>query len=87
MSEQTDQPTIVSRLKILILKWQAINEQRLTYEDLAEKTGVTDKTLRRWANNTVTTYAAHVLVALCRFFDVTVGDVLVFVNGESEQDQ
>ena len=63
------------------------NEKRLTFDELAARTGVSEKTLRQWAKGDVSMYSARVLAALCRFFGVTVGDILVFASGESEREQ
>lgn len=85
----TDKPAaadVTCKLRPLIFTWQAANSERLTYDKLAAATGVSEKTLREWAKNDVSMYSARVLAALCRFFGVTVGDVLVLV-GESEQAQ
>lgn len=79
-----NEPRIVCHLKRQIFQWQADNNQRLTFETLANETGVADRTLRRWANNEVSAYDASVIVKLCVFFGIGVGDLLEFSQAESE---
>lgn len=87
MTEKTAPPAIICRLRPLIFNWQVKNGRHLTFDELASGTGVAEKTLRQWAKDDVSMYSARVLISLCRFFSVTVGDILVFVIGKSEQVQ
>jgi transcriptional regulator with XRE-family HTH domain len=87
MNDTSATATVFCQLRPLIYSWQAANEKRLTFDELAARTGVSDKTLRQWAKGDVSMYSARVLAALCSFFGVTVGDILIFDNGESEQEK
>ena len=49
--------------------------QRISYEELAERTGLGKATVNRWANSDVD---MHVLNALCEFFNVQPGDMLAY---------
>ena len=78
----SEEPTILCLLQQRMFDWQAQNGQRLTFESLAERTGIADKTLRRWHNNDVTSFSVDVLSKLCAFFHVGVGDLLVYAKKE-----
>lgn len=45
--------------------------------EVAEKTGVTRKTLYRWQSNTVDRFDTHVIDALCEYFGVEMNELLV----------
>jgi len=50
-------------------------EQKLTQEQLGEKIGVTNKTISRWENGNYLP-PADVLLAMSRFFDVSINEIL-----------
>lgn len=70
--------TVNNRFGILLAEKSMIERRRIPISEVAEKTGITWKTLQQWANNTVTRYDASVINALCRYFSCQVGDLLVY---------
>ncbi len=57
--------------------------QRITLKSLADKAGVSYKTLWRWANGQTNSANYDLLDVLCRELDCTPGDLLVYVPDES----
>jgi len=66
---------VICRLKEVIARYEVENDERLTYERIAESTGLSERTLRRWANNEM---EHRIIVELCDFFEVQPGDLLSF---------
>ena len=75
---------IENRLDILIHKWEMGHRQRLTHEALAQETGLARATIVAWRYGYVTRFDAKVLEALCSFFGIQPGDLLVYdSNGQN----
>jgi len=66
---------ILIRLREAIARLETETGQRMSYEELAERTGLGKATINRWANSDVD---MHVLDALCEFFGVQPGDLLTY---------
>lgn len=69
---------IKSRLLYLIAEYEIREGKRLSLKRLAQETGLAESTLRNFAYNTTQRFDASVLEALCVYFGVAVGDLLVY---------
>lgn len=70
--------TVNNRFGVLLAEKAANEKRRIPVSEVAEKTGVTRKTLQNWANNTITRFDAPVIDALCRYFDCQPGDLFTW---------
>lgn len=75
---------VVNRLREMIKRRELDAGVDLTYSDLSAATGLSISTISNWVNQRVARYDAHVLVALCLFFDCQPGDLLQVVPVEVE---
>jgi putative transcriptional regulator len=66
-------------LKRLMVDREIATGQKVTYQDIHAATGLSVTTIYKLATNTTRRYDAGTLSALCHFFDVQVGDLLVYV--------
>ncbi len=69
---------INSRFGILLAEKEARLKRNIPLVELERETGITRKTLQQWANNKVTRFDSVVLVALCKYFDCEVCDLIVY---------
>lgn len=67
------------RLRENVARWEFANKKRLPLDLLAQETGISPQTLSKIADpaSEYATSTRH-LEALCRFFDVTLNDFVVF---------
>jgi putative transcriptional regulator len=70
--------TIRNRLKILIAEKEMKEKRRLTYRTIAKETGISTSTLSAYINQSIESYAVPTLEALCKYFNCTPGDIIVF---------
>ncbi len=78
---------IVCRLKELIAHREVMTGERLSYVSLAGQIGVSEKTLRRWANNQVESYDKNVLLSLCLFFERGIEDVISLIADDTPESE
>ncbi len=67
---------IENRLSVLL------GERRMNVRELAKATGIDYGGLLSMYHGRTTRYDAHVLAGICRYFEIQVGDLLVYVPGE-----
>lgn len=70
--------SIKTRLRFLIAERETKEGRRLSLARLARETNLTENTLRNLANNTTQRFDAPVLAALCAYFGVSIGELLVY---------
>jgi putative transcriptional regulator len=66
------------RLRELLADHENRTGKRLSIKQLARDTGLAESTLHNLANNTTQRFDAPILDTLCAYFDVSVGDLLVY---------
>lgn len=71
--------TIKNRLKILIAEKEHRESRRLTYRLIAAESGISTSTLTAYMGQTVESYAASTLNALCAYLDCQPGDILTYL--------
>jgi putative transcriptional regulator len=72
-------------LKVLVARREQDTGEKLTYGRLAEKAGLSARTISRLAENQADRVDLTTLDKLCKFFDCDVGDVLYYVpDGERD---
>lgn len=67
---------IKSKLKLLIVQRELDNNQKITYESLANEVGLSKTTLNRLAENKTERIDFLTLDKLCRYFECDVGNLL-----------
>lgn len=70
--------TVNNRFAALLAEKGIQEKRRITVAEVARTTGIDQRTLGKWANNTITRYDAPVIDALCRYFDCNPGDLLQY---------
>jgi putative transcriptional regulator len=71
---------INNRFGILLAEKRAQEKRNISIAEVADKTGIAGKTLRAWANNTVTRFDMPVIDALCRYFGVQPGELFEYID-------
>jgi DNA-binding Xre family transcriptional regulator len=75
---------IVNRLAELKREKEQRDGKTITWEHVAEGTGLAYSTVLRWANDNVDRYDEKALVKLCEFFGVQPGDILRYQPGAAQ---
>ena len=78
-----DQLMVKCTLRRLMADREIDTGEKVTYQSLHEATNLSRTTLHKLATNATQRYDAGTLSALCRFFSVQVGDLLVYVPDEA----
>jgi DNA-binding Xre family transcriptional regulator len=76
---------VVSRFKVLLAEKELEERRSITLRDVAKETGISIYTISGFANNTLKEYPADALKALCDYFGVSTGELIVYAP-ESESD-
>jgi putative transcriptional regulator len=67
---------IVSRAKQLLEEKEKREGRRISYRKIAEETGISKTSVESWMTSSATQYQQEQMLALCRYFGCTVGDLL-----------
>jgi putative transcriptional regulator len=67
---------IVSRAKQLLEEKEKRESRRISYRKIAEETGISKTSVESWMTSSATQYHEGQIVALCRYFNCEVGDLL-----------
>lgn len=70
------QDRISSRVGALVEAKERREKRRISYRVLASEVGVNLGTVQAWMTNTVTRFDAPTLLALCRYFDCDISDLI-----------
>jgi putative transcriptional regulator len=62
-------------------------KRRITVAEVARETGIDQRTLGKWAANTITRYDAPALEALCKYFECQPGDLLVYIPETGQESE
>lgn len=76
---------IRNRFKILLAQKEAVEGRKYTYDDIRQITGVSPTTLSNYAQGTVTRFDEPTLVALCKFFDCELAELIEYPPDQSQQ--
>lgn len=69
---------VYNRFKILLAEKLTRENEKISYEEIKEKTGIATSTLSAWATNRVSRYDSDTIAALCDFLDCEVGELIVY---------
>lgn len=79
---------VENRFSELLAQKRRRDKKRWTYREISQETGITTTTLSRFAQQKHDMYDGETIAKLCKFFNCTIGDLLVLVNDEdAEQGQ
>lgn len=70
------------RLKSLIEQKEIVENRRITYRDIAFEADVSTNTLTQMANQKMKQIGLVTIDKLCKYFDCTPGDLLIYVPDE-----
>jgi putative transcriptional regulator len=71
------------RLKELMARKERLEQHRVTYAVITERTRISPSTLSRMANSELDMVGLSVIDRLCEFFPCTPGELMVRVDGQS----
>jgi len=71
---------IVNRLGELKEQKEQREKRTISWNEIANTTGIAYTTLLRWKNNNVDRFDEPMLVKLCEYFGVQPGDILKYVE-------
>lgn len=74
--------TVNNRFAILLAEKRVKERRNISLQEVAEKTGISRKTLWAWENNRVNRFDVSVIDALCTYFDVESGVLIQFIRDE-----
>lgn len=71
-----------NRLLELIEEKERAIGRKLSYQEVADHAGVSQRMIYRWtdADSPPTRYDAHAIQAFCRYFNVEIGDLLILTT-------
>lgn len=75
---------IKNRLKELLAIKSRLENRSINLKQCAEETGVSYRSIRRWADQDTTRFDEPIIIALCDYFDCTPGDLLIRVVEEDD---
>jgi DNA-binding Xre family transcriptional regulator len=67
---------VVSRVKFLLEEKEKREGRRISYRKVVEETGVSLTSIQNWIAGNATQYREEQILALCRYFNCEVGDLL-----------
>lgn len=70
------------RIKELMTDKAFKEDRRITFEELATTTGINRTTLSKMANQKGYNTTTDNLDALCKYFDCSIGDLVIYLNEE-----
>lgn len=76
---------IRNRFKILLAQKELVDGRSYTYDDIRKLTGISPTTLSNYAQGTVTRFDEPTLVALCKFFDCELAELIEYPPDQSQQ--
>lgn len=71
---------IISNLKALVAAKAAREKRRIGYRTIAAETGIGESSVRNWMHSTVTKYHETHILALCKWLDCGLCDLLQIVD-------
>lgn len=77
--------TVNNRFSILLESKRVEEKRNISILEVAEKTGISRKTLAAWEHNKVNRFDVPVIDALCEYFSVQPGDLFHYVKAEYDK--
>ena len=77
--------TVNNRFAVLLAEKRVKERRNISLQEVAEKMGVTRKTLYQWENNRVNRFDVSVIDALCTYFDIEAGELIQFIRNNEAQ--
>ena len=77
--------TVNNRFAVLLAEMRVKERRNISLQEVAEKTGVSRKTLYAWENNRVNRFDVPVIDALCTYFDIEAGELIQFIRQEKQE--
>jgi DNA-binding Xre family transcriptional regulator len=74
-----------NRLLELVTEHERQIGQRMRLKDIAEYIGVASHTITSWMRNEVSRFDDVMVVGLCNYFDIDIGDLLYFEYEEEDE--
>lgn len=71
---------MISRLKVVVTEHELATGRKLGIRTIAEEANASVSTVQRLMNNSIRRVPLDDLAALCKYFNVNVGDILNFVD-------
>ncbi len=75
--------TVNNRFAVLLAEKQVKERRNISLVEVAEATGVSRQALYKWENNSINRFELRVINALCKYFDVQIGDLFEYIKDET----
>jgi len=79
--------TVNNRFAVLLAEKRIQERRTISLQEVAEKTGISRKTLWLWENNRVNRFDVSVIDALCTYFDIEAGELIQFIRDGKESEK
>lgn len=79
--------TVNNRFAILLAEKRIAERRNISLQEVAEKTGISRKTLYAWENNKVNRFDVPVINALCVYFEVEPGSLFQYVPDPKSENE
>jgi putative transcriptional regulator len=76
---------INNRFGILLAEKRMKEKRSISLAEVAEETGISRPALYAWSNNTVTRFDVPVMNALCKYFEVSPGDLFEYIEDQPKK--
>lgn len=74
--------TVNNRFAVLLAEKQVKERRNIPLTEVAEATGISRQALYKWENNSINRFEIRVINALCKYFDVQIGDLFEYIPDE-----
>lgn len=76
--------TVNNRFAVLLAEKQVKERRNIPLTEVAEATGISRQALYKWENNSINRFEIRVINALCKYFDVQIGDLFEYIPDEAQ---
>jgi len=76
-----------NRFSELLAIKERTEERKISRRQIAETTGISLTSVQNWASNSITQYGQEQILAFCKFFECTPGDLFLIVGEDEEEGQ
>lgn len=77
---------VQNRLGELVARKERLDGRRYSYRDIASETGLSINTVKAWVKNDATRFDAAVIITLCTWLDIKVGELLIIEPNAKDKD-
>lgn len=76
--------TVNNKFAVLLAEKQVKERRNIPLTEVAEATGISRQALYKWENNSINRFEIRVINALCKYFNVQIGDLFEYIPDEAQ---